>query len=221
VQTGGTRQADFGRAGYFYHAPSGLYLTRHRAYSPVFAQFLSRDRLGEHGGFYNLYNYASNNGANRVDPSGLFDLRGTNRAGIIVNRSNEPILAFDNFDPDYRDSGQAYIVPPGCTTTNWRDLDYMMGMPPVIYDVNYRFRNPVTGLQDVWYHVRPQIFFGSIVQPGGMINLLSVGRGARPGHVPRTSAEHHMLFDGTTDRWIRERGYQCAACEGGPPPVRR
>lgn len=221
VQTGGTRQADFGRAGYFYHAPSGLYLTRHRAYSPAFAQFLSRDRIGEHGSFYNLYNYASNNGANRVDPSGLFDLRGTDRAGIIVNRSSEPILAFDDYDRDQPDSGQAYIVPPGCTTTIWRDLDYMMAAPPLLNLIDYRVQNPLTGKQDIWYHVRPLKYFGgSKIHPWGLVDQWSVGRRLNPGHVPNGDAEHHMLFDGSTDRWMRERGVKCAACEGGPAPLR-
>ena len=38
---------DFGYAGMFYNADSGLYLTQYRAYDPVSGRWLSRDPLGE------------------------------------------------------------------------------------------------------------------------------------------------------------------------------
>jgi RHS repeat-associated protein len=66
----GTKAIDLGFAGYFHHAPSGLYLMRHRAYDPRTGRFLSRDPIGVQGG-NNLYAYVGNNPANATDRSGL------------------------------------------------------------------------------------------------------------------------------------------------------
>jgi RHS repeat-associated protein len=41
--------SDFLFAGYFYHRPSGLYITAHRVYSPKLGRWLSRDPIGEPG----------------------------------------------------------------------------------------------------------------------------------------------------------------------------
>jgi RHS repeat-associated protein len=72
VQTSGNLDADFGFAGYFYHGPSGLYLTRFRAYDPRLGRWLSREplndaerRLGP-----NLFAYANNEPVSHVDPLG-------------------------------------------------------------------------------------------------------------------------------------------------------
>jgi len=54
----------------FYHADSGLYLTRYRAYDPRSARWLSRDPINERGGA-NLYAYVEGNPINYRDPSGL------------------------------------------------------------------------------------------------------------------------------------------------------
>jgi RHS repeat-associated protein len=73
--------SDFRYAGMFYHQPSGLYLTRYRAYDPRFGRWLSRDPLGDVSGGIkgpprsrygnNLYAYALNNPINNTDPLGL------------------------------------------------------------------------------------------------------------------------------------------------------
>jgi len=61
--------SDFGYAGYYLHARSGLNLTRTRAYSSSLARFINRDLVGEHGGI-NLYAYVENNPIRYSDPSG-------------------------------------------------------------------------------------------------------------------------------------------------------
>ena len=65
-----TVASDFGFAGYYLHARSGLNLTVARAYSPVLGRFISRDPIAEMGGI-NLYGYVSNNPLRFVDPGGL------------------------------------------------------------------------------------------------------------------------------------------------------
>ncbi len=65
----GSGTVEFGFGGYFYHAPSGLNLTRHRAYNPKIGRFLNRDPIRESGGL-NLYAYTTNNPVNFTDPSG-------------------------------------------------------------------------------------------------------------------------------------------------------
>jgi RHS repeat-associated protein len=62
---------EFGFAGMHYHAPSGLYLTKYRAYDPETRRWLSRDPIEEAGGV-NLYGYVGGNPVNRIDPDGLF-----------------------------------------------------------------------------------------------------------------------------------------------------
>ncbi len=72
---------EFRFAGMFYHQPSGLYLTKYRAYDPRTMRWLSRDPIGERGGT-NLYTYAANDPTNRRDPSGLYDPPNFNPSGI-------------------------------------------------------------------------------------------------------------------------------------------
>jgi RHS repeat-associated protein len=60
-----------GYAGYFYHAASGLCLTKYRAYDPQTGRWLSRDPIGEEGGL-NLYAYVSNRPLNNTDAFGLY-----------------------------------------------------------------------------------------------------------------------------------------------------
>ena len=70
TQTVGTISADFGYAGYYYHAPSGLNLATYRAYSPSLGRWINRDPIEEDGGV-NLYDYVVNNPIDFRDPSGL------------------------------------------------------------------------------------------------------------------------------------------------------
>ena len=62
---------DFGYAGMFYNADSGLYLAQYRAYNPAIGRWLSRDPLGERSNQYaNLYTYVGNDPVSNIDPSG-------------------------------------------------------------------------------------------------------------------------------------------------------
>jgi RHS repeat-associated protein len=61
---------DLGYAGMHYHAPSGLYLTKFRAYDPKTGRWLSRDPIEEAGGI-NLYGYVGGNPVSYNDPLGL------------------------------------------------------------------------------------------------------------------------------------------------------
>jgi RHS repeat-associated protein len=65
---------DFGYAGMFYNADSGLYLTLYRAYDPATGRWLSRDPLGEASDVAaNLYRYAKGNPISLKDLLGLCD----------------------------------------------------------------------------------------------------------------------------------------------------
>ncbi|MHA6853454.1 RHS repeat-associated core domain-containing protein [Ralstonia pseudosolanacearum] len=63
-------RADFGYAGMQYHAASGMYLTLFRAYDSGTGRWVSRDPIGERGGF-NLYAYVNGNPTSYIDPEGL------------------------------------------------------------------------------------------------------------------------------------------------------
>jgi RHS repeat-associated protein len=70
TKVSGTMNADFGYAGMYYHAASGLSLAVYRAYSPDLARWLSRDPIAEKGGL-NLYTYVGGNPVNFLDELGL------------------------------------------------------------------------------------------------------------------------------------------------------
>jgi RHS repeat-associated protein len=75
TQTQGSLASDFQYAGYYYHAPSGLNLAAHRAYSPILARWLNRDPIEESGGI-NLFAYVHNDPIDHRDPSGLWQWYG-------------------------------------------------------------------------------------------------------------------------------------------------
>ena len=70
TQLQGTMVPDFGFAGYYLHAPSGLGLTRTRAYNASLGRFINRDPIGIRGGV-NLYAYVGNGPSTEIDPSGM------------------------------------------------------------------------------------------------------------------------------------------------------
>lgn len=70
TQTIASQSADFGYAGMYFHAPSGLNLATYRAYSPSLGRWINRDPAGERAGA-NLYQYAANGPTVYTDPLGL------------------------------------------------------------------------------------------------------------------------------------------------------
>ncbi|MFN8659716.1 MAG: RHS repeat-associated core domain-containing protein, partial [Candidatus Obscuribacterales bacterium] len=66
----GGQDSDFGFAGMYVHARSGLNLTAFRAYVPVLGRWLSKDPIGEAGGA-NLYAYVGNSPSSFIDMFGL------------------------------------------------------------------------------------------------------------------------------------------------------
>ncbi len=77
----GDRDGLFLYTGHMWHAASGLYLTRFRAYNPDLGRWISRDPLQEYSGL-NFYVYVQNDSVGRVDPDGRL-LIGAVVGGII------------------------------------------------------------------------------------------------------------------------------------------
>jgi RHS repeat-associated protein len=91
---------EFGFAGMQYHAPSGLYLTKYRAYDPQTGRWLSRDPIEEAGGV-NLYGYVGGNPLGYVDPTGE-DLRtwaNILAVGIGIGNTWPPLQLDKTHDP--------------------------------------------------------------------------------------------------------------------------
>ncbi len=70
TQTQGSMPSDFQFASYYEHGPSGLNLTRTRAYDGALGRFINRDPNAESAGS-NLFDYVLNNPISFIDPSGL------------------------------------------------------------------------------------------------------------------------------------------------------
>jgi RHS repeat-associated protein len=70
VQGAAGVDTDLGYGGYYYHRPSGLYLTKYRAYDPTLGRWLSQDPMREKGGL-NLYAYVRNSPMRDTDRLGL------------------------------------------------------------------------------------------------------------------------------------------------------
>ncbi len=70
TKVSGSIDCDFQFAGMYFHATSGLNLTKYRAYDSNLGRWISRDPLAESVGT-NLYKYCADNPVNFVDPSGL------------------------------------------------------------------------------------------------------------------------------------------------------
>lgn len=69
----GAFAVDFGYAGMYYHAASGLNLTLYRAYNADLGRWLSRDPMQEQTGL-SLYGYVGSSPINKVDPDGRQDV---------------------------------------------------------------------------------------------------------------------------------------------------
>lgn len=67
IRISGSLDADNQYAGMYLHAPSGLYLTMHRAYAPSLGIWLKRDPADGAS-----YGYVNGNPISRNDPSGLY-----------------------------------------------------------------------------------------------------------------------------------------------------
>jgi RHS repeat-associated protein len=111
-----TPPTDFGYAGMFYNADSGLYLTQFRGYDAVGGRWLSRDPIGESSDpAANLYAYVGGNPVNRSDPLGLLSsgnhIEATKQA-LGSNLDNCPQLPQDvagvDFLPHSQDAENAY-----------------------------------------------------------------------------------------------------------------
>jgi RHS repeat-associated protein len=109
----GNFEADFGFTGHYFHQPSGLHLTRFRAYDANYARWLSRDPIGELGGI-NLYGYVGGNPINYYDPLGLNPLLIVAGGAIII--SEEAVIvgaAVTIF------AGTVYIIEQGIDSAFW------------------------------------------------------------------------------------------------------
>jgi len=60
----------------FTHQPSGLYLTKFRAYDPFSGRWLSRDPVGEFVGGINLYAFEDEDPVYKIDPTGTQGIPG-------------------------------------------------------------------------------------------------------------------------------------------------
>jgi RHS repeat-associated protein len=113
---------DFGYAGMFYNADSGLYLTQYRAYDPLAGRWLSRDPIGEASDpAGNLYAYVQGNPVSYVDPFGL-DVYPADFYG--------PLLPGDCYSP-------IPMHPPGA------DVDANMQEAANMFPDPWAFRNAV------------------------------------------------------------------------------
>jgi len=88
----GALESDFGYAGLWHHAPSGLDLATYRAYDAANRRWISRDPLGE-GVDLNLYRYCGN------DPIGCADPLGLKKITLLHDRSPiiDPLLGITGY----------------------------------------------------------------------------------------------------------------------------
>jgi RHS repeat-associated protein len=84
--------SDFQYARYYFHAPSGLFLTRTREYNASLGRFINRDQIEEQGGV-NLFEYCKNNPVSNTDPSGMLTISWS-LLTISFRSSANPIVSF-------------------------------------------------------------------------------------------------------------------------------
>jgi RHS repeat-associated protein len=103
---------DFGYAGMFWHADSGLYLTQYRAYDPTLGRWLSRDPYDEGSDPQaNLYTYVGGNPVTLTDPTGgWWPIVGGVAAGAAYLLTAQPANAPGPCDPTYEGNPWAPLV---------------------------------------------------------------------------------------------------------------
>ncbi|MGH9551933.1 MAG: RHS repeat domain-containing protein, partial [Terriglobales bacterium] len=130
TQLQGSYLPDFGYAGYYLHARSGLNLTLTRAYSPVLGRWINRDRIEEAGGS-NLFAYVGNRPVSVADPSGLIGpIDILPPKGILEPDFPEPPVGSEVPAITLPIPGDMIIVPPGSFPAGFPDVPYFF--PPIL-----------------------------------------------------------------------------------------
>ena len=108
-----SKPPEFGYAGMHYHAQSGLYLTKYRAYDPQSGRWLSRDPIEEAGGI-NLYAYVGGNPVSFIDLLGLLVTGTFDVATGIVTLTDMSThqTVYGEFFSGQKDSDGNYISLP-------------------------------------------------------------------------------------------------------------
>jgi RHS repeat-associated protein len=131
---------DFGYAGMFTNADSGLYLTRYRAYDPATGRWSSRDPIGElpikiesnfsvdvqRGAFRwgtDLYAYVGSNPISRNDPNG------DQWPQVIVGIGLIGAIIWEKYEYDTHQEPVTF-PPPSFPPGNVCTPDYPQGTPP-------------------------------------------------------------------------------------------
>ncbi len=106
----GTNLATFQYAGMYMHQPSGLNLTKYRAYDPNTGRWLSRDplKMVEAKIGPNLYEYVKDDPIAKVDPLGLAG--GAPKVGCACCKAHEEQWQVDGY-PDMDSCIAAYVSP--------------------------------------------------------------------------------------------------------------
>ena len=105
----GTMDADFGYAGMYYHAVSGLNLTLYRAYDSDLGRWPNHDPIQELGGL-NLYGYVANNPINYYDPLGLaltgqpYAMFGGGAGSVTINGTSYVVTTLGQFNAALQNS---------------------------------------------------------------------------------------------------------------------
>ncbi|MGF1483181.1 MAG: RHS repeat-associated core domain-containing protein [Opitutales bacterium] len=130
TKIGGTgAESDFLYTGHFYHAGSGLYLAKYRAYDAELGRWLSRDPLGFIDG-PNVYAYVGNNPINVYEVHGL---KGSNPGEIVHNRTGTYYKVMSSRRAS-SSNGRRQYSPPRCEsagTARTRDVLDALAANPV------------------------------------------------------------------------------------------
>ena len=196
------QQPEFGYAGMHYHAPSGLYLTRYRAYDPQSGRWLSRDPIEEGGGI-NLYAYVEGDPVSYTDPLGLqrappprVGSRGV-RGNPYVQGSNFNALA-EHLVNQMRRNDITYTVvrAPGGTPYNYTYSD-VRSMERTLRNNGFVRENP-GNLYSPWVR-QDSVCYAPGARPG---NWVGPSVGGRPGSIVGRGGSPMTVPRGTNDPTI-------------------